>query len=567
MSHSQVLVLFTALLFIIFAGIAGSLLTKSVEPFASSATTEYIVNSEKALLYFANGIYNFFSSGERWKQSAGLTANITDKTSEYATAVLQLVGLFPNYIDSYCFAKSPAEKQTDTKCSLYHIDNYSCPDSQVTNATSCSSINTIVGARGDNCMVRILDNNYQFLKRCVKFDTIKIEVVSVSGGAPQKSYTLTVTGDITEMVLLRPMFISFGNYGVYRVSYEDLLSEAVDNVMVSFTNSDVNSVKAVDYNKDGYQDYKQNSDGSLMDDYKLDSDGKEKSTALPPPSKAYKIRLTEVKNNMITYPAVGATVGGDVNYSMYVRSGDIATRSLETITTGGVLSKFPITIYYLGFKNFINISPQNTVYSMRNVFNLLLSKTDIETIVMNGTTTVNSSAVGVTFNRDTCAANSSSINKLGLAFDINSSKPAEIFNITVDTNSNQNMPVDPESFKLFKHCVSQLRARKQTHQYHVNITMMMDAIILVAFLKDSTGKDRIFYDKYTIQNGTTTPILCYNIGNTVTAATTATAAIPDGNLLKIVQSIAGRTNKDLYNLTSIPNYYSLARSLGYLNYQ
>jgi hypothetical protein len=406
-------------------------------------------------------------------------------------------------------------------------------------------------------MVRILDNNYQFLKRCVKFDTIKIEVVSVSGGAPQKSYTLTVTGDITEMVLLRPMFISFGNYGVYKVSYEDLSSEAVANVMVSFTNSDENSVKAVDYNKDGYKDYKQNADGSL----------KPTTPALSAPSRAFKIRLTEVKNNLITYPAAGATVGGDVNYSMYVRSGDIATRSLETITTGGHLSKFPITIYYLGFKNFINISPQNTVYSMRNVFNLLLSKRDIETIVMNGTTTVNSSAVGVTFNRDTCAPNSSSINKLGLAFDINSSKPAEIFNITVDTNATQNMPVDPESFKLFKHRVSEMRASQTTHQYHVNITMMMDAIILVAFLKDSTGKDMVFYDKYTVQNGTTTPILCYNIGNTVTAATTATAAIPDSNLLKIVQSIAGRTNKDLYNLTSIPNYYSLARSLGYLNYQ
>lgn len=190
----------------------------------------FVVNDIKSVLYNTNGFVNFYSSGDN--------ASIYFKEKENFNDFVSYVMFFlPSFMDDYC--KSFDKQETDsTRCNNLFIDNVSSPDvmfpSISQNEMTCNSVVSVSEASGKTNSVRVLNNLYYFVKRCLRFRTMDISPRMLAVGrknAVVQAYKITVSGDISAFVLSRPLYISFGTYGLYRV-----LHNMRDSVFSNYSN-------------------------------------------------------------------------------------------------------------------------------------------------------------------------------------------------------------------------------------------------------------------------------------------------------------------------------------------
>lgn len=188
----------------------------------------YVVNDIKSVLYNTNGLLNFYSSGD----NGSIYFENKENFNDFVSYVMYFL---PSFIDDYCKA---FENQNNDKarCNNLFIDNVSSPDvmfpSISQNEMTCNSVLSVTEANGKTNTVRVLNNLYYFLKRCLRFRTLKVNPIMLAIG-PRNStiqaYKITVSGDISAFILSRPLFISFGTYGLYRI-----IHNAKDSVFTNY---------------------------------------------------------------------------------------------------------------------------------------------------------------------------------------------------------------------------------------------------------------------------------------------------------------------------------------------
>lgn len=537
MSHPQILVLLTAVLFIIFAGIAGSFLNlnKKIEGFAGPRQdADFIINKEKTIAFVTQGLYNFFCAEDA--ANSQVFSKMTRTDAESQKDILSMVGFFPNYLDSYCFIEQPQKSKSAIpspnieKCTIFHIDNYACPDTSFTGSTACTSLNSTIGARGDNCLVRVMDNNYNFNKRCFRFDMVTINAISMPAGSQIKRYQLKVSGDITDFVLLRPLFVSFGNYGLYKVDYtaNDITSPQV-NAMLHYTDEGDNNIARLDYDLSGTEDWKNNS-----------------SINSAPANNTYTLIVQRVDT-----PATTLLTDSDPkpSYKIYGTN----TSSFDNIP-GGKLYKYPMTIFYLNYQSQINIANQNAIYSTRNVLNLVFSKATIDGITKSADGTASMVEKQLVITPPSATGSYKSIVNFKFTFDMSTKLPDNLVKLSyISSQAGATYSlINPEAFRLFKYKMFSLMQSETNFTYHICLTCSLDTIMLVCFLKDiSNNKDYIFSSR----EKTAPVILTYNYTNMESAITS--------NFSNVLTET--KKNRDLYSLTSIPNFAYLAKYFGYSN--
>lgn len=195
-----------AVLIIIIAAVGASY--KSMESFAEE-NAPLLVNSIKACLYNTNGLYNFYSSGDTG-------SFIYMNRESFEKVVSYAIGFQHTSVDGYC--KIVSNSNTDVaRCKNLYIDSIAYPDKYFQSVSSlevpCTSVLSAVGSKPENSLVRIFNNTYSLQKRCIKFNSIRITVEN-----PQaKTFRVVVSGNIQAFVLSRPIYISFGTYGLYQI--------------------------------------------------------------------------------------------------------------------------------------------------------------------------------------------------------------------------------------------------------------------------------------------------------------------------------------------------------------
>lgn len=174
----------------------------------------FVVNDTRSVLYNTNGFYNFYSSGE-------IGSLFFNNREQFDGFVSYIMYFLPSYIDDYC--KSFDKQQIDpVRCNNLFIDNVALPDNKFGAISQkelpCTSVITSTAPQGATNVIRIFNNTYSFLKRCLRFKTMTVSSRMMQlDSKPVQGYKISVTGDISAFVLSRPLFISFGTYGLYQI--------------------------------------------------------------------------------------------------------------------------------------------------------------------------------------------------------------------------------------------------------------------------------------------------------------------------------------------------------------
>lgn len=484
---SKVTIIVTAILFILLSGIVGALVRKSNPEYFTNQEPS-IINLFKARLFNKNGIYNFYSSGE-----AGSTFFQNRENEEY---VKEIVTFYPNYNDFYCLAVQGADAVDSDRCQNFLIDNFSCHDttshSLSLSSNLCSSINSGVGAQGDNCMLRCMHNYYKLVKRCILFNSINI--VKTRYGNTSDAYEITVTGDISSFILSRPMFISFGNYGLYSILHIDYSTKT--NCLKKFSSSDLPS---------------------------------------------YSFFITRVEPLLSRY-AMDSASTATLNEL-------VANKSID-------LKKFPVTIYYLNYHNMIVVSKDNDAFNYTHSMTLVFSKERLEGMIADRNNIQNTSATSYLLNLATNAQGTASTfvpSMISVLYDIKTKDAVNVFKIDVKYG-NTIISLSPHADFLKK--ITELREQNIKHKYHIVVTYSLDMMIIASFIKvDGMTKDFVYYIKHDVSQGSTRLVLKYNIKE---LSKQLRSDSTQGLLVDI------NDNRQILNLTSIPNFALLGKSLGYI---
>ena len=199
-----VLLIFFVILLLILTFIP---LMKSCERFENN--TPKIVNKKKSILFNTNGLYNFYSSGDK-------ESPLYKNRENYDNYVSYILNFNQTYIDDYCVVE---EESDSSRCKHNYIDNFASSDQYFLSISStqypCSNVNSVIGTKEENSMVRVFDNMYSLKKRCVRFKNIDVETINFAA----KTFKINVSGDLRSFVLSMPIFISFGIYGVFQIVY------------------------------------------------------------------------------------------------------------------------------------------------------------------------------------------------------------------------------------------------------------------------------------------------------------------------------------------------------------
>jgi hypothetical protein len=237
MSQTTMLCIIAVVLIVIAA--IGASYKGSLEKFTD--TNPLIVNKTKTILYNMNGMYNFFSSGDQG--SPIYNASVTN--IDYDNFVSYLLSFQPNFVDNYCKTVTNANIDTN-RCNNLFIDTVAYPDKYFPSISSteplCLTVLSSIGSKSENSYVRIFNNIYSLVKRCVKFDSISVTTENHDAG----TYRMTIQGNIKAFALSRPLFMAFGTYGLYHVSYNSGLFKSYDSTDFNDTFFILQKVK--DYN-------------------------------------------------------------------------------------------------------------------------------------------------------------------------------------------------------------------------------------------------------------------------------------------------------------------------------
>ena len=188
---------------------------KKEEQFTDFLSIDQLVNTQKTSTYLQNGFKYFFASGSPNTISTSTGAEFKNMMSFAHTQ-----------LDSMCLSTSRTESLSNA-CRTAYIDDISCYDQTyipITKAEqSCMSVSSMLGpTNNNNCDVRILHNNYTFMKRCFKLPEISSISVSGSNGFAESTigFSNAQSTNLIPFVLARPLFISFGPLGLYSIDHQ-----------------------------------------------------------------------------------------------------------------------------------------------------------------------------------------------------------------------------------------------------------------------------------------------------------------------------------------------------------
>lgn len=364
------LLIITAICLLLLCAIISSVKHSPKETFENS-----VLNEDKLILYNTNGLFYFYAYG-------GVNSKFYNLQSDIDT-IKFLVSFYPNYMDNYCQGITGANLDT-ARCNNMYIDYNATKDNQFSslsyNEMTCESINSDIGAKPENSIIRVMGNYYKFMKRCFKVNQLKIDQPIISGINQEQtiSYILNFTDPLSSVVLSRPLFISFGTYGLY---YIDHSKDSSNNVFASYDSTD-------------------------------------------PTPKRMTIYPVQSLNNFAMYP------GTQFNVQNLYGNGNV------------IPTTFPITIYYLNYYDSIS-ARQNISFNSANTLTFVLSNTTIQNMLNQQnsvsaqfTTTLNFS--GTTTTPDTLAAT------LDIVWNGSAMSPADLLKFNVNYSSGfSNVSVSP----------------------------------------------------------------------------------------------------------------------------
>ena len=231
------------IVFIVICGLVGSM-KYELGAEAFSASNDTIKNSEKALLqkslaYFKLIAPTFMTDDDhnQFYNYASLSTNpckSASSTNSYISGCpsLQIMKFLPNLLDSSC------DMLSNDYCNTFYIDNVTCADNTFYDSPIiCSNITGAVSLDKEKCKIRVLNNNYSFMKRCIQVSILKASIIATDSST--QSYQLQVQGNIDLLVLLRPCFISFAGLGLYSISLFSLTSAGAPNTLLSYTSDEI----------------------------------------------------------------------------------------------------------------------------------------------------------------------------------------------------------------------------------------------------------------------------------------------------------------------------------------
>lgn len=180
----------------------------------------HIMNFDKTVLYNVNGMYKFYSSGS--------PASLFKVNSGNVEIVKLLLAFYSNFQDMACTSLSQSiDDEQDTKrvgikplCTNYFVDVNSSLDTYFESLSfkerRCTNVKSITSNNMTNSLIRVLGNYYNLMKRCVVLDNVSFE--RMMSGPDSESYYVTITGPIGSILLSRPTYIAFDNFGLFSVS-------------------------------------------------------------------------------------------------------------------------------------------------------------------------------------------------------------------------------------------------------------------------------------------------------------------------------------------------------------
>jgi hypothetical protein len=381
-------------------------------------------NQLKARLYNSNGMYNFYSFGN--------LLSTLYKQRDNAEFVKYLVSFPASLADVYCTITDASDP---SRCGNMFIDNLTCADTRFTalayRENACNALSTLVGVNSDVCQVRVLSNLYQFNKRCLTFDNISLTPtkIMVEDASPD-GFTLSITGaNVAPFVLSRPLFMSFGTYGLYRIVHG-----ATDTVFTNFSSH---------FTRDT----------------------------------VYRFQIVAIKT-----PSATANANTD-NVMMHP---NITSLGLERLLKPSNNNQYiipnahPITIYYLNYLSYINNNMGFSI-SKTNVFTLIFSKDFLESVKNeNGAWTQVISTYATNIDNIIVPTN------ITIEYNHSPSNAGDLFRVTVSTTTTSSIVFKPHPD--FLNALQSLRSMQTTqYNYHIMMTYSLDSMTITTFVHSSVS--------------------------------------------------------------------------------
>ena len=209
------------------------------EPFSApsrgSGSVDNPVLLTKSYTYFPFVSSYFMSDSSTNNSLLNLACEKTGSKLNSNCIPLRMFKFLPTYLDAMCSLLSTTEESQD-ECARFYVDNNTWPDPYYyDSALTCTSLS---GSMGEEIAVRIMNNNYTFVKRCI---SIHIDAVSTLSGANATAlYELKLkTGrNYALLALLRPCMIMFPGIGLFKIC---LFKGQEDSIMTNFSNKTITS--------------------------------------------------------------------------------------------------------------------------------------------------------------------------------------------------------------------------------------------------------------------------------------------------------------------------------------
>lgn len=506
------LLLFAAAFLIVLCAFVASTKTKPEHFYQAPLSMK--MHDVKNYLYNMNGLANFYSSGDK-----ATTRFVADMTSgeNMMQKTNQVMSFMYTDLDNYCaetIGKGDYNEDT-SRCQNIFIDFLTCPDKSVSYNKAVST-NTLVGPSNNKCDIRIFNNIYKFMKRAVVLNITSIVQDNNANINPMitvdptnfKKFKVTVKGDLTQFVMLRPLLISFGPYGLFVIRH----NENDDNV---------------------FRKYPQQPNGTKPEDY------------------SNTLYLSQVE-----------TFGYET-YKMYPNNnptGIIDLYGSGSTVSSTTLSNYPATVYYLSYHQSLNVYSSITYLTqvslpILNTFTVVLSKDFLEQKQGDAQTI----SIGPLQFQPPQNNTSNYVSGISFLADKNSKASESIFliNMTFVPSGTTNTFRPHEDF-LTKLAAYRNAATQVPHKYHIVVTASTDVLIVVAFLQDqgsSYTNDNMYMMRYPILNGN---VLAYDGDALLSTIKSGSATIFRDLLITEMKKY-----NSFVTMSSIPNFEYVAKSLGY----
>jgi hypothetical protein len=285
MDEKLLFVLFLVALIIVCALLPTTASTHAMERFANYDNNSFVI--KKSCAYFPY-VSTFIMSDST---SNPLNAMACPSTPLADCVPLKLFKFLPTYLDAMCSLSDIADQSTN-HCSNFYIDNNTFADPIMYDSPEvCTTINGAIGQNKEQSKVRILSNNYVFMKRCV---ALKIDNVgSLSGVGVTAQYRVACAHSIDMMMLLRPCMILFPGIGLFNIN----MFKSGNPPLSSNSSSGAQTSSAINYSNKYRSAAKYTFDVSLISHVAA-------TTPIAPPTNTGNIPLTSIQKSAPVYPTI-----------------------------------------------------------------------------------------------------------------------------------------------------------------------------------------------------------------------------------------------------------------------